>query len=135
MAICRGCGADVLRTCARYGPSMELLSEICPQCAPDQFCGVKVTAPSDKKIWDGYEVEPDRYSSPDAENVVHASDELRQDIWDEFNRDPDAEAVQKKRATRRTEPLSASEIERAKSWGEKVLRPLLEEVNSNAATP
>ena len=128
MATCRGCGADALRTCARFGPDMQLLKEVCPACKPEVFQGVKVTAPSDKKIWDGYEVEPERYYSRDGENVVRAKDELRQDVWDEFNRDPDEEARAKKRATRRTEPLSATEIENANAWGQNVLRPVLEEV-------
>lgn len=127
MSICRGCGAKALRTCATYGPKMEFVSEVCTSCKPEQFQGIKVTAPSDKKLWSGFEVEPERYYSRDSENVVRAKDELRQDIWDEFSRDPEEEARQLKRRTRRTEPMSAAEIQRAKLWGENVLRPALEE--------
>ena len=126
MSVCRGCGAEALRTCATFGPAMELVNEVCPACKPEQFQGVKVTDASDKKIWDGFEVEPHRYSSPDSENVVHASDELRQDVWDGFNRDPDEEARELKRRTRRTEPLSATEIETAKNWAERELRRVLD---------
>lgn len=115
-----------MRTCARYGSDMSLLEEVCPTCKPEVFQGVKVTDASDKKIWDGYMVEPERYSSRDSENVVHAKDELRQDIWNEFNRDPDEEAREAKRRVRRTEPLTTSEIEKANNWGTNYLRPVLE---------
>lgn len=127
MATCRGCGAEALRTCASFSPAMEFVKEVCPECSPETFQGVNVTDPSDRKIWDGFEVEPHLYSSPDSENVVHAKDELRQDIWNEFNRDPDQEARELKRRTRRTEPLSATEIEQANQWAERVLRPVLEQ--------
>ena len=127
MSVCRGCGADTLRTSSRFDAAMNLLEEVCPACKPERFQGVKVTDPSDKKIWSGYEVEPDRYSSRDSENTVHAKDELLQDIWSELGKDPDQEAIELKRRTRRTEPLSTAEIEKANNWGNNVLRPVLEE--------
>lgn len=132
MSVCRGCGAEALRTSATFDAKGELAREVCPACEPETFDSA-VTAPSDKKLWDGYAVEPHLYSSPDSEGVVHAKDELRQDIWDEFNRDPDAEARELKRQTRRTEPMTASEIEEKKQWGQNVLRPLLEEAQRAAS--
>ena len=106
---------------------MNLLEEVCPGCKPERFRGVKVTDPSDKKIWSGYEVEPERYSSRDSENTVHAKDELLQDVWNDLGRDLEQEAIELKRRTRRTEPMSATEIDNAKAWGNNVLRPALEE--------
>lgn len=134
MSVCRGCGADAVRTSATYNKFMDLITEVCPACEPERFQGVKVTDPSDRKLWSGYEVEPERYYDPDSENVVRARDELRQDIWDEFNRDPDEQAREEKRRTRRTEPMSADEIAQKKAWGENVLRPQLEEARNAVAS-
>src|ERR1035437_5101424 len=115
MNSCRGCGAEAMRTSARYDKG-ELLAEICPSCSPVTFQGEKVTDPSDRRIWESHEVEPHRYYAPDSENVVRAKDELRADIWDEFNRDPDEEGRDRKRRTRRTDPLTIDDTRAADTY-------------------
>ncbi len=126
MSACRGCGAEALRTSARY-MGKTLLSEVCPSCAPEKFQSVKVTDPSDRRIWAGHEAEPQKYYDADGEGVKRAKDELRQDIWNEWNGDEDEQMREQKRRTRRTAPMTPEEIARAENYGRTVLRPALEE--------
>jgi hypothetical protein len=91
-----------------------------------RFAGVKVTDPSDRKIWAGTEVEPERYYDADSEGVMRAKDELRQDTWDAMNIDEEEEARELKRKTRRTTPMTPSEIAAAENYGKTVLRPVIE---------
>lgn len=126
MSVCRGCGAEALRTSARY-VGVELLSEVCPSCEPDQFQGVKVTDPTDRRIWAGHEVEPERYYSADDQGVKRAKDELRADTWDLMNVDEDEQRREQKRRMRRTEPMTQNEIAAAEHYGRTVLRPVIEE--------
>jgi hypothetical protein len=126
MSACRGCGAKALRTSARY-IGKTLLSEVCPSCAPEQFAGVKVTDPTDRRIWAGHEAEPDKYYAADDQGVKRAKDELRQDTWDAMNIDEEEQARELKRRTRRTEPMTQDEIAAAEHYGRTVLRPLIEE--------
>ncbi len=127
MSACRGCGAKTLRTVARYGPDMQLLSEVCPSCDPDNFRGVKVTDPTDSRIWAGHEAEPEKYYDADDQGVKRAKDELRQDVWDEWEKDEEEQKREQKRRNRRTEPMTTSEIAAAENYGRNVLRPLIEE--------
>jgi hypothetical protein len=127
MSICRGCKSETLRTIARYGPDMHLLSEVCPSCAPERFQGVKVTDPTDRRIWAGHEAEPEKYYDPDDQGVKRAKDELRQDIWDQWNVDEDEQLRETKRRMRRTEPMTREEIAAAESYGRNVLRPAIEQ--------
>jgi len=126
MSVCRGCGAEAKRSSARY-IGKTLLSEVCPACAPDQFQGVKVTDPTDRRIWAGHEAEPDRYYAADDQGVKRAKDELRQDIWDGINVDEEEQRREEKRRIRRTEPMTQNEIAAAEHYGRTVLRPLIEE--------
>ena len=125
MSLCRGCGAEATRTSARY-QGKTLLGEVCPKCDPVRFAGVKVTDPSDRKIWAGTEVEPERYYDADSEGVMRAKDELRQDTWDAMKIDEEEEARELKRKTRRTTPMTPSEIAAAENYGKTVLRPVIE---------
>jgi len=127
---CRGCGAEATRTSARY-QGKTLLTEVCPKCDPHHFAGVKVTDPSDRRIWAGTAVEPERYYDADSEGVMRAKDELRQDTWDVMNVDEEETAREQKRRMRRTEPLTASEIQAAEHYGKTVLRPWLERQNAS----
>jgi hypothetical protein len=106
---------------------VELLSEVCPSCEPDQFQGVKVTDPTDRRIWAGHEVEPERYYSADDQGVKRAKDELRADTWDLMNVDEDEQRREQKRRMRRTEPMTQNEIAAAEHYGRTVLRPVIEE--------
>jgi hypothetical protein len=133
MSACRGCGKEALRTVARYD-GILLLEEVCPSCAPDKFHGVKVTAPTDRRIWAGHEAEPEKYYAADDQGVKRAKDELRQDIWDQWNVDEDELQREQKRRTRRTEPMTREEISAAESYGRNVLRPMIEEGRKASAS-
>jgi hypothetical protein len=126
MSKCRGCGAEALRTSARY-MGKDLLGEVCPTCDPDRFAGVKVTDPTDRKIWAGTDAEPDKYYDADDQGVKRAKDELRQDTWDAMNIDLDESARDQKRKLRRTEPMTQGEIAAAEHYGRNVLRPFIDE--------
>lgn len=134
MSRCRGCKKEALRTVARYGGGMELLSEVCPSCKPEQFQGVKVTDPTDRRIWAGHEAEPDKYYSSDDQGVKRAKDELRQDTWDAMNIDEEEIAREQKRRLRRTEPMTSTEIAEAEHYGRTVLRPAIEEGRKASAS-
>lgn len=127
MAYCRGCGSESLRTLASYGENQTLLREVCKECSPDSFDEYR--DPSDNKIYTGPEALPHMYKTR-LDGTLVAKDELMQDTWDILKRDSEdeglAERIRKKRETSRREPLSLTEVEQAKQWGDKVLRPVLE---------
>jgi predicted nucleic acid-binding Zn-ribbon protein len=134
MSICRGCQTETLRTIARYSADMQLLSEVCPSCDPEKFRGVKVTDPTDRRIWAGHEAEPEKYYDADDQGVKRAKDELRQDIWNEWNVDEDEQAREQKRRMRRTTPMTREEIAAAENYGSTVLRPAIEEGRKASAS-
>lgn len=115
MAKCNNCGAEGTRVRSRWNEKGNQLPDECPQCAPGNF--EKFTAPSDKKIWMGYEANPNEYEKRyDADGVFYirkleyrAEQEARlsQGASDELEAQERAEA--KKRAERRTEPMTESE--------------------------
>lgn len=117
-----------MRTSASYDIRMEFQSEVCPACAPEKFAGVKVTDPSDRRIWAGHEVNPERYYDADSNGIKRARDEERQDTWDAINIDDEDEVWRiKKRQTRRTTPMTQNEIAAADHFARTKLRPMLEE--------
>lgn len=116
MAICNHCGAESVRVRSRWTEKGVQLADECPTCAPQSF--EKFTAPSDKKIWMGYEAHPSEY--------VHAEDggfdrkpEYRAEQEQKLTQPTEDEArIQRiaeedKRATRRTEPMTSVEMEQA----------------------
>jgi hypothetical protein len=129
MALCANCGHETRRMRVEYDERGQRLREYCVECRPEQFADQPVTDPSDKKIYVGPEAMPNMYYRG-TDGVLRAKDELLQDTLDILRRDPDAEAekraIAKKRATRRTRPLTRSEIEAADRWGREVLIPRLE---------
>lgn len=132
MAICRGCGAEALRTSATYRNG-ELVSEVCSSCRPDRF-GEPVTDPSDKRIYVGWEAMPQHYrltDNPDGGKIAHASDSIIADTVELMNQTDEHIAIEEKRRTRRTEPLTPDEIKAAEHWGREVLRPKLERERLN----
>jgi len=86
----------------------------CPSCAPESFDG-KFTAPSDKKIWMGYEAHPNEYEKAsdggfDRKPEYRAEQEhkLGQPTAEEIEAQRRAEA--KKRDERRTQPMTHAEM-------------------------
>lgn len=99
--------------------------EICPNCSPQDFQD-PFLAPVDRRLWHEHEAKPYLYHMrPDG--FFELNDSPKADLMAEWEKDPDEEkmqaAIAKKRATRRTRPLEAHEIEAAdRAW-----RPLLKQ--------
>jgi hypothetical protein len=116
MAVCSNCQAIGPRVRSRWNEKGFQLPDECPACAPETF--EKFTAPSDKKIWMGYEAHPNEYvHSEDGgydrkpEYVAEQEAKLCAETEDEKVLRLGAEA--KKRATRRTEPMTPVELDHA----------------------
>lgn len=111
MATCGNCGAQESRVRSRWLKGKQLPDE-CPQCAPESFD--KFTMPSDKKIWMGYEAHPNEYVHAedggfDRKPEYRAEQEAKLALGDADDLRIQAIAEEDKRATRRTEPMTASE--------------------------
>lgn len=108
MPIC-DCGeyaARVLITLAKGNVLLEKAITTCAKCAPGEF-----SAPfSIDRLVTGPEAYPHLYKK-DADGIFRPTDELRQDTEDQITKPgPTAEAVERKRVTRRTTPLTPEEI-------------------------
>ena len=116
MAVCNNCGEEGARVRSRWTEKGIALPDECPACAPQSF--EKFSAPSDKKIWMGYEAHPNEYEKRyDADGLIlvrkpeyraEQEDRLRNETADE--RDARLRAEAEKRATRRTDPMTAEEM-------------------------
>ena len=138
MAICGNCGAEGNRIRSRWAKDTQLTDE-CPSCSPQSF--EKQTDPSDKKLWIGPEVRPNDYEKRyDLDGVYYmpkpeVTAELerkacgRDSVAAQEEREQMARAAQKKRAQRRTTPLSQSELQRALARVDEFFRPLIEDPN------
>ena len=114
MAICGNCGAQSARVRSRWTDKGVQLPDECPSCSPetmhDPFKSVR-----DGKIAMGWEYMPNMYRKTDdgyvakdellADTEAQASKRSEDDIAIERN------AIERKRATRRTKPLSQAELE------------------------
>jgi len=114
MAICGNCGAQSSRVRSRWTEKGVQLPDQCPSCAPesmhDPFKSVR-----DGQIAMGWEYMPQMYRKTD--NGYVAKDELLADTEAQATKQSDEDiaaenaALAKKRAMRRTKPLSSAEIE------------------------
>lgn len=117
MATCGNCGAEVSRVRSVWDARGRQLPDECPVCSPEAYADFKVKSVRDGTIAMGYEYMPTMYKKTDAGYV--AKDELIADTEAQASKpDADAEAayqaaLAKKRANRRTKPLTQSEIEQA----------------------
>ncbi len=89
------------------------LPDECPSCSPESF--EKFTAPSDKKIWMGYEAHPNEYVKAsdggyDRKPEYRAEQEQKLAQQSEEERELERRAIAKKRAERRTLPMDAAEL-------------------------
>jgi hypothetical protein len=128
MATCSSCNSQatrILTTMTANGKLLEHPQDQCPNCCPELFQEA-FAAPSDRKLWLEHEAVPDLYTRlPDGSLV--AKDSVLCGIQAAMDMDPDGEAreqaIAKKRATRRTKPLTRTEIEQAdRAW-----RPIVKE--------
>lgn len=113
MAICGNCGAESARIRSRWDDKGRPLSDQCHACAPETFD--KFTAPSDKKIWMGYEAHPNEYVQAadggyDRKPEYRAEQEAK--LVQGANDDAEAQRIaeERKRAERRTEPMTPTEL-------------------------
>jgi len=119
MALCNGCGQQSTRIRTTMTDDRGRLlpedqrKEICQHCAPEQF-----SEPCDPfaRYIEESQARPYLYDTlPDGSKRLKESPTA--DVWAEMTRDQDEEALQRaiehKRRTRRTAPLSQTEIEQA----------------------
>lgn len=116
MARCGNCGSEGCRVRSRWDEKGNALPDECPQCTPAAF--EKFSNPSDKKIWMGYEAHPNEYVQSedggfDRKPEYRAEQEQRLRAETEDEREERLRAEAKKRATRRTEPMTTVEFEHA----------------------
>jgi hypothetical protein len=77
VAICRACNAETLRIVTTVTKNGEFVDQ-CPECSPETFVGEKVSDPSAKKMWMGWEVDPAHYKKTD--DGYQASDSVLADL-------------------------------------------------------
>lgn len=132
MSVCRNCGQESLRVKTTWHELGEPTDE-CPSCSPDSFDS-KVTDPSDKKIWMGFEAHPGEYEKRyDSEGVYYIrKPEYRQEQEDKLKQATEEErqkqqaAVERKRRERRTEPMNDAELAHAIRKAEQIAEALRE---------
>lgn len=113
MAVCDNCGAVTNRLRSRWTENGIRLPDECNFCTPQSF--EKFIAPSDKKIWMGYEAHPNEYVRAadggfDRKPEYRAEQEAKLCQETEDERILRLEAERHKRATRRTEPMRNDEL-------------------------
>lgn len=125
MSICRTCKAEGTRSRIVFSEGGETRDE-CPNCAPSSF--EKFTAPSDKKIWMGYEAHPEQYEKKyDKDGLIYerkpeyrAEQEEQLALGAAEDREREERAIAHKRATRRTLPMDAAEMAQALGKAEEI---------------
>lgn len=115
MAVCSTCGHASTRVRSRWNEKGARLPDECHYCQPQNF--EKVTDPSDKKIWMGFEAHPNEYEKRyDGDGVFYirkpeyrAEQEQKLGTATEDEAAAEKRAIAKKRKERRTEPMNESE--------------------------
>lgn len=140
MSICRNCNQESLRVKTTWHEHGEP-TDSCPNCSPESFDS-KVTDPSDKKIWMGFEAHPGEYEKRyDSEGVFYMrkpeyraeqEERLRQSTEEE--RTKHQMAVERKRKERRTEPMNAAELAHAMRKAEQIAEALKEASSAGTDT-
>lgn len=118
--VCGNCGAETTRSRVAFDEKGLPVRECCPHCAPPGDFADPFRDPTDNRIYTGPEAFPHRYKR-DKEGIYQAKDELIADTAALWDAGPTEQARQHKVATRRTEPMSAAEIEQANHFGREVL--------------
>jgi hypothetical protein len=120
--ICANCGSKVARSRVIWNEDGAKREE-CMQCSPSSFD--KFTAPSDKKIWMGYEAHPNEYvKAPDGgydrKPEYRAEQEAKISQQTEEEQEAQRRAEDEKRKTRRTDPMDAVELAQAMGKAEEI---------------
>jgi len=121
---CGKCGAFTSRGVIVFDHNGRKLREYCQYCNPDNF-QTPFRNPSDNKVYTGPEAMPNMYKRG-ADDIFRAKDELIADTAAAWSEGPTERALEEKRKTRRTEPLTPEEIKASLRWGEEVLKPALQ---------
>lgn len=109
---------------SRWDDKGNRLPDECPACSPGNF--EKFSAPSDKKIWMGYEAHPNEYvrsedGGYDRKPEYRAEQEAQLASETADEREARLAAEAKKRATRRTRPMDALELAAAVRKAEELV--------------
>lgn len=130
MSICGTCKAEGTRIRTIWSGDGAQRDE-CPSCTPESF--EKFTAPSDKKIWMGYEAHPNEYEKcHDKDGVLYyrkpeyrAEQEQKLMEATEEEKELQRRAEEKKRKDRRTTPMDEAELAVATRRAEEIASFLL----------
>lgn len=127
MSVCGACGHEGTRIRTVF-PEDGGQRDECPQCAPESF--EKFTAPSDKKIWMGFEAHANEYEKKYDEKTgevfyerkpeYRAEQEAKLMEATEEERLAQRRAEADKRATRRTTPMDSVEYAAALRKAEQI---------------
>lgn len=128
--VCGNCGALTSRGGVTFDPHGDPVRERCVYCAPEEFDSA-FRDPTDTRIYAGPEAMPNLYKR-DRNDVYQAKDELLADTAALWDKGPTEEAREHKLKTRRTEPMSAAEIERSNHFGREVLAEAMRKGGSAA---
>ena len=127
MAICSNCNTESSRVRSRWTEKGVQLADECPSCAPQSF--EKFTAPSDKKIWMGYEAHPNEYVRAadggfDRKPEYRAEQEARLTQATDDERAREAQVAARKRANRRLTPMTPAEMTAALAKAREIAEAL-----------
>jgi hypothetical protein len=122
---CGSCGQEAVRRRVIFDGKGDVVREECQHCAPQSFAE-PFRDPTDNRIFSGPEAMPHLYKR-NTEGVYIAKDELIADTAALWDGGPTERARRHKERTRRTDPMTPEEIEKARKWGEQVLAPMLRE--------
>lgn len=127
MSLCSNCKQETTRLRTTWRKDGTPFDE-CPNCAPESF--EKFTAPSDKKIWMGYEAHPNEYVKAadggyDRKPEYRAEQEQKLGQPTEEETELQRRAEEKKRRDRRTTPMDEAELSAATHRAEEIASFLL----------
>lgn len=128
--VCGNCGAETSRGGVTFDSKGDPVRERCSHCAPEEF-DEPFRDPTDNRIYLGPQAFPKMYKR-DKNDVYQAKDELIADTAALWDAGPTERARQHKLETRRTEPMSAEEIDRANNFGKEVLAEAMRKGGSAA---
>jgi hypothetical protein len=133
MAICGGCGSERTQVRTIFDAQGNVSKEECSGCNPASF------EPQWKKergamAWEAYPNKYKKIELPDGRTGYRSTDEWRQDSEDKIRKSyeradqPSVEALERKRAGRRTAPMTEDEIRTlTERW-----RPVLEDMQEKS---
>jgi hypothetical protein len=122
MSVCSNCKQETTRLRTTWKEDGTCFHQ-CPHCAPESF--EKFTAPSDKKIWMGYEAHPNEYVKAedggyDRKPEYRSEQEQKLGEPTEEEKELQRRAEEKKRNERRITPMNEAELAAATRRAEEI---------------